>query len=155
MFARSAGMTARYTPSKWTDISSTLVCTPSWTLRDLLKKQFAMSQVIKDSLVAGIVFGDDGVARAWHPVPKDRVIILDPRRSFGKGDLERAALRQSGLNVFRLNKAWNSHNYWTKTHCIVRWWPRILQQADLVSASLIEVPWTYGAHGRFNLQSHR
>lgn len=87
-----------------------------------------------------------GHERGWCILSQDR---------FGKGDLERAALRLSGLNVFRLNKAWNSHDYWTKTHCIVRWWPRILQQADMVSASLIEVPWKYGAHGRFNLQPHR
>lgn len=59
---------------------------------DLLKKQYAMSQVIKDSLVAGVVFGDDGVARAWHPVPKDRVIILDPRRSFGKPIIDAAGV---------------------------------------------------------------
>jgi len=61
-------------------------------LLDLLKKQYAMSQVIKDSLVAGVVFDSEGVARAWHPVRNDRVIVLDPRRAFGKPIIDAAGV---------------------------------------------------------------
>ncbi len=61
-------------------------------LLDLLKRQYAINQVINDSLVAGVVFGEDGEARAWHPVPNDRVIILDPSRSFGKPIIDAAGV---------------------------------------------------------------
>lgn len=61
-------------------------------LLDLVKRQYAIRRVINDSLVAGVVFGGDGVARAWHPVARDTVIVLDPARSFGRPIIDRAGV---------------------------------------------------------------
>lgn len=61
-------------------------------LLDLVGSQYAIAKVIEDSLIAGVVFGDDGVAKAWHPNPDDASIILDPSRSFGRPILDEYAI---------------------------------------------------------------
>ena len=44
---------------------------------------------------------------------------------------ERQAWHSSGLTAFFLSKGWNIE-FWEKTVRIVRWWPKIMEQANLV-----------------------
>ncbi|GAB1837997.1 hypothetical protein MyNCGM121_47780 [Achromobacter xylosoxidans] len=60
---------------------------------------------------------------------------------------ERRAIRQFGLSVFVLQPSWASKPYWEKTAQFILWWPRIVDQANAVEASALEVPWR--ASGRF------
>lgn len=58
------------------------------------------------------------------------------------GDLERKALRQSGLIVFCLSKQWSSHHYWEHSANLLRWWPHIVEQAErLQGGAAFRVPW--------------
>ena len=58
------------------------------------------------------------------------------------GDLERKALRQSGLIVFCLGKQWSSHHYWEHSANLLRWWPHIVDQAErLQGGAAFRVPW--------------
>lgn len=54
---------------------------------------------------------------------------------------ERQVLRQSGLSVFVLQPSWSSYPYWDKTAQLVKWWPRIVEQANTVEGVALEVPW--------------
>lgn len=54
---------------------------------------------------------------------------------------ERRVLRQSGLSVFVLQRSWSTHQYWEKTAQLLRWWPRIVEQSNLVEGAAFEVPW--------------
>ena len=60
---------------------------------------------------------------------------------------ERKILRNSGLSVFVLQSSWASHPYWDKTAQLLRWWPRIVAQANSVDSIAMEVPWRLA--GRF------
>ena len=51
-------------------------------LIDVRGRQFVFSDVIKPSLYAGIEYDRDGASR-WYPLPKRRVIVLDPNIQFG------------------------------------------------------------------------
>jgi hypothetical protein len=58
------------------------------------------------------------------------------------GDLERKALRQSGLIVFCLSKSWAAQQYWEKCAHLLRWWPHIVEQAErLQGGAAFRVPW--------------
>jgi hypothetical protein len=47
---------------------------------------------------------------------------------------ERDAWLSSGMVAFFTSRSWSKLPYWEKTWRIVRWWPNILQQANLVTA---------------------
>jgi uncharacterized protein (DUF433 family) len=49
---------------------------------DVLRKQFVFSDIIKPSLYAGIVYGDEGALR-WFPNARRKTIMLDPALQFG------------------------------------------------------------------------
>ncbi|MEO7496345.1 MAG: hypothetical protein ABIT83_06855 [Massilia sp.] len=51
---------------------------------------------------------------------------------FNKNDLEREALRQSGLIVFALDRQWAQQKYWEKSRNLVRWWPAIMDQSSRI-----------------------
>lgn len=55
--------------------------------------------------------------------------------------MERKVLHQSGLSVFVLQSSWASYPYWEKTAQLIRWWPRIVAQANAVDRIAMEVPW--------------
>lgn len=61
---------------------------------------------------------------------------------------ERRAIRQFGLSVFVLQPSWASKPYWEKTSQFVLWWPRIVDQANAVEASALEVPWRISSRFR-------
>ena len=77
----------------------------------------------------------------WAVITQDRL---------RKGSLEKEALRASGLVAFMLVRTWANHVYWAKAAQLVRWWPRIIEQADLVSGgAAFEVPWNVRGKGQF------
>lgn len=68
--------------------------------------------------------------------------------AFRKGNgAERKILRKSGVSVFVLQSSWSSYPYWEKTSQLMRWWPRIVDQANAVDSIAMEVPWR--SSGRF------
>lgn len=77
----------------------------------------------------------------WAVVSQDR---------FQKGDIEKRAFRECGLPIFCLAKHWGGESYWNKAHNLVRWWPTIIQQAELISGgAAFRVPWKFSAPGKF------
>jgi len=90
------------------------------------------------------VLGKEG---GWYVISIDR---------FAKGDAERHALRSSGLTVFRLDRQWSKQRYWAQTQSLIKWWPRILEQAQLMEGGgIIEVPFTFRHPGRFRFPMGR
>lgn len=76
------------------------------------------------------------------------VIITQDR--FKKNALERQALRDAGFTVFVLKNSWKDHTFWSKAHQLVRWWPAILQQSELVTGgALFVVPYKFTGKGKF------
>jgi uncharacterized protein (DUF433 family) len=53
-------------------------------LLDIRGRQFAIDAVIRPSLIDGIEYSNDSRALRWFPVPKKRLIVLDPRVQFGE-----------------------------------------------------------------------
>lgn len=79
--------------------------------------------------------------------PDWAVISID---RFKKTPLEKEALRRSGLTAFILVKGWGNQKYWDQAAQLVRWWPRIMEQAELVQpGAVFEVPWKFSGKGRF------
>ena len=77
----------------------------------------------------------------WAVISHDR---------FHKNPLEKEALRRAGLTVFVLKKSWADQKNWSKAAQLVRWWPRIMEQADLVTGGAVfEVPYNFSGKGRF------
>jgi hypothetical protein len=67
-----------------------------------------------------------------------------------KNDLEREALRQSGLMVFVLDRQWSQHKYWDTAYNLVRWWPSIVEQSSRIEGgAAFRVPWRHTGGGRF------
>lgn len=63
--------------------------------------------------------------------------------------LEREVLRRAGLIVFMLDKSWKDHKFWDKSHQIIRWWPRIVDQAEgMRGGAAFKVTWNFSGKGR-------
>lgn len=80
-------------------------------LLDVRRQQFAMDAVIRPSLLEGIEYGADATALRWFPVPKRRLVVLDPQVQFGEPivaeggvptDTLAAAYKAEGDNVERV-----------------------------------------------------
>lgn len=79
--------------------------------------------------------------RGWTVLSGDLRITKNPH--------ERAAFLSTDLTMFFLDKSWGSHTLWDKSWRIVRWWPRILEQAKLVKPpAAFVVPLNFGS-GQF------
>jgi hypothetical protein len=64
--------------------------------------------------------------------------------------LEREALRQAGLLVFFLDKSWKNYEFWEKAYQLVRWWPRIVEQAGgIQGGAAFKVKWNFSGKGKF------
>jgi len=75
----------------------------------------------------------------WTVVSQDR---------FTKGDAEKLAFRESGLPIFCLAKQWGQMTYWQKAENLVRWWPAIIQQSELIrGGAAFRVSWRFSALG--------
>lgn len=78
----------------------------------------------------------------------DWVVISQDR--LHKHDLERQALKKSGLIVFALDKHWASQQYWPKARNLIHWWPSIMEQAvRFQGGAALRVPWRLSGKGRF------
>jgi hypothetical protein len=76
-------------------------------------------------------------------------IVISHDRAMTRRSAEVEALRRSGLTVFVLARAWSSQKMWDHAAALVRWWPRILEQAALVAGGAIfEVPFGFSAKKR-------
>lgn len=75
--------------------------------------------------------------------------IVVTHDNLNKG-LEREALRQAGLLVFFLDKSWKDHKFWEKAHNLVKWWPRIIEQAGgIEDGAAFQVKWNFSGKGKF------
>jgi hypothetical protein len=75
--------------------------------------------------------------------------IVVTHDNLNKG-LEREALRQAGLLVFFLDKSWADHKFWEKAHNLVKWWPRIIEQAGgIEDGAAFQVKWNFSGKGKF------
>lgn len=72
------------------------------SLLDLAKKQYAFKQVISDSLYRGIEYANNEAQR-WFPLSRNRRVVLDPARNFGK-----PVLTESGMTVEAIVSAWHA-----------------------------------------------
>ncbi len=61
--------------------------------------------------------------------------------AFKKSPAEKELIRRAGFVVFVLQKQWSTHAYWEKSAQLVSWWPRITEQANLVTKTALVVPW--------------
>jgi uncharacterized protein (DUF433 family) len=71
-------------------------------LLDMVKHQYAFSQIIEASLYRGIEFGDDELASKWYPLARSKSVVLDPKIAFGKPIVTDGHIRTSILyDAFR------------------------------------------------------
>lgn len=76
------------------------------------------------------------------------VIISGDLRIF-KNRHEREAWRSAGLTTFFLAKGWINHRFWDQAWRLVRWWPMIVEVAELFEpGAAFEVPLQYGARSK-------
>lgn len=88
-----------------------------------------------------IWIGALGQEGSWAILSQDR---------FAKNPLEQEAFRQSGLTAFILQKSWTGLQQWDKAWHLVRWWPRIVEQAGLVQGgAAFLVPIKFSGKGKF------
>lgn len=66
-------------------------------LLDLVKRQYAFSQIVESSLYRGIEFDGGESATRWYPVPGSKSVVLDPRLAFGKPIVSKGGVRTSIL----------------------------------------------------------
>ena len=79
----------------------------------------------------------------------DWVVVSGDLR-ISKNRHERQAWRESGLTAFFLAKGWTNLKLWDSTWMLVRWWPRIMEQAELAqSGAGFEIP--QKATGKFRI----
>jgi hypothetical protein len=60
---------------------------------------------------------------------------------------EREAWRQSKLTAFFMLKGWTSAEFWDQAWMLIRWWPLIIRQAEMVAPGAgFEIP--FGSPGK-------
>ena len=70
------------------------------------------------------------------------LVALEARAA--KNRHERDAWRRSGLTVVLLNRAWAGLPLWEQARRLVRWWPRIVDQAgQLPPGQILKIPVRY------------
>jgi PIN like domain len=78
----------------------------------------------------------------WTIVSGDSRILRTPHL--------KAVWLASGLTAFFLDQGWMKVSYWDQVAALVRWWPKIIDQASLVERGAgFEVP--FRSAGRFKL----
>lgn len=68
-------------------------------LLDVRGRQFAIDSVIRPSLVQGIEYDKHAHALRWYPVPKRRMIVLDPQVQFGESIIADAGIPTDTLSA--------------------------------------------------------
>lgn len=78
----------------------------------------------------------------------DTIIITQD--ALYRDKLQKAALRASGLVVFALSKSWAPQRFWPKAAQLIRWFPQIIAQANLIrGGAVFSVPWNVSGDGKF------
>ena len=117
---------------------------PNWArgLKEISNKQFPHDQV-NEVIHLSDKFSLNTPDLDWLKTlgqEKDWVIISGD--NFRKRDgAERKIIQSFGLSVFVLQKSWSWQKYWDKTTQLVRWWPKIVSQANSAQRLTFEVPW--------------
>ena len=74
--------------------------------------------------------------------------VIISQDGFRKNDLEREAIRRSGLFVIVLSKQWSHQTYWNKAQNFVKWWPAILDFVEKThGGGAVRIPWRFS--GKF------
>lgn len=51
---------------------------------------------------------------------------------------------------FFLDKSWSDHKFWEKAHNLVKWWPRIIEQAGgIEDGAAFQVKCNFSGKGKF------
>lgn len=78
-----------------------------------------------------------------------RWIILSGDLRIFRNRHEREVWRASGLTAFFLAKGWINHKFWEQAWRMMRWWPVIVEVAQLVQpGAAFEVPLQYGTKSK-------
>ncbi|WP_321879706.1 PIN-like domain-containing protein [Paraburkholderia bannensis] len=112
------------------------LCRPEDTVEDVihLRDKFAANTKDHDWISS---LGSEG---RWVVLSQD---------GLRKNDLERSALRQSGLIVFVLHRQWSDRRHWDKAQNLVKWWPSVMEQSRRIKGGAsFRVPWRFGS-GQF------
>jgi hypothetical protein len=72
-------------------------------LLDLVRRQPAFKQVIKPSLYEGIDYTVEGPAQRWFPLKRNKAVVMDPARSFGK-----LILTSAGINISAIYQSYQA-----------------------------------------------
>jgi hypothetical protein len=75
----------------------------------------------------------------WAIVTQDRI---------RKNELEREALRSTGILTFILSKDWAHQPEWNKAAALVRWWPTLMRLGESVSRGAYSVPFKLSGKGK-------
>lgn len=73
------------------------------SLVDITRRQHVFREIVGPSLYAGIEFDTVGSALRWFPIPKSRVVVLDPERAFGQ-----PILAKSGVPTVAISDAFTA-----------------------------------------------
>jgi hypothetical protein len=93
-------------------------------------------------------FSADTEDRVWMTALGDERgwIVISADRRIHRNRLERDAWRRSGLVVFFLSPQWHRLRSTDIAWRLLRWWPRIRDQAGIVAPpAAFELPLAYGA----------
>lgn len=75
----------------------------------------------------------------WAVITQDRLT---------RNSIEREALRSTGLLTFMLAKGWAHQKEWDKAAALIRWWPRLMETASLISSGAFLVPYKFSGKGK-------
>jgi hypothetical protein len=79
-----AGQQLRFATDGMTIFANTLADDGDRTALDLVANQYVMLHVLAQSIRSEFDLEVEDVIRAWHPRAPTRLVLLDPRRSFGQ-----------------------------------------------------------------------
>lgn len=95
-------------------------------------------------------FPSNTVDTVWIPALAEEKswIIVSGDSKIRTKPMEREAFARAGLTTFFFAKGWMNTSFWGQAALLVRWWPKIREQAGLaVSGSFFEIP--HKSYGKF------
>ena len=108
------------------------------------KRQLRASYILRDR------FAPNAKDHDWIKElgEEGRWVVLS-QDAFRKNDIERKALRDSGLITFVLHRQWTERQHRDKARNLVKWWPAIPDQSRRIKGgAAFRVPWRYSG-GKF------
>jgi hypothetical protein len=89
-------------------------------------------------------FSEDAADELWIPAlaKEGGWIIISGDTRIARTPQLRVIWTNAKLTTFFLGKAWMKEKFWENAWRLVRWWPRIIEQAALVApGAAFDVPW--------------